>query len=82
MASRRIVGFALGAHHDAGLSYAALAMAVAVLGGRDMNAGVVLPTDRGGESTAGTFRAACARLGVSQSMGRPGSALDNAVIES
>ena len=28
------------------------------------------------------FRAACARLGVRQSMGRPGSALDNAVIES
>ncbi len=28
------------------------------------------------------FRAACVRLGISQSMGRPGSALDNAVIES
>jgi putative transposase len=27
------------------------------------------------------FRAACERLGISQSMGRPGSALDNAVIE-
>jgi transposase InsO family protein len=34
------------------------------------------------EYTAGAFRAACQRLGVSQSMGRPGSALDNAVIES
>ncbi len=34
------------------------------------------------EYTAGLFRAACARLSVSQSMGRPGSALDNAVIES
>jgi putative transposase len=34
------------------------------------------------EYTAGVFRAACARLSVSQSMGRPGSALDNAVIES
>jgi hypothetical protein len=30
----------------------------------------------------GAFRAACARLGACQSMGRPGSALDNAVIES
>jgi len=29
-----------------------------------------------------SFQAACARLGVTQSMGRPGSALDNAVIES
>ena len=27
-------------------------------------------------------RQACARLGIAQSMGRPGSALDNAVIES
>ena len=34
------------------------------------------------EYTAGAFRAACARCGVRQSMGRPGSALDNAVIES
>ena len=34
------------------------------------------------EYTAGAFRAACGRLSVSQSMGRPGSALDNAVIES
>jgi transposase InsO family protein len=34
------------------------------------------------EYTAGAFRAACQRLSVCQSMGRPGSALDNAVIES
>jgi putative transposase len=32
--------------------------------------------------TARAFRAACARLGIRQSMGRPGSALDNAVVES
>jgi transposase InsO family protein len=41
-----------------------------------------LNSDQGSEYTAGAFRAACARLGISQSMGRPGSALDNAVIES
>jgi transposase InsO family protein len=41
--------------------------------------GVVFHTDQG---TTGLFRAACQRLGVTQSMGRPGSALDNAVIES
>ncbi|MGH3857953.1 MAG: transposase, partial [Pseudonocardiaceae bacterium] len=57
-----------------------LAMAVAVRGGQV--AGVVLHTDRSSECTAGLFRAACARLGIAQSMGRPGSALDNAVIES
>jgi len=34
------------------------------------------------EYTARAFRQACERLGVAQSMGRPGSALDNAVIES
>jgi putative transposase len=44
--------------------------------------GVIMHTDQGGEYTAGLFRAACQRLSISQSMGRPGSALDNAVIES
>ena len=34
------------------------------------------------EYTAGGVRAACQRLSIRQSMGRPGSALDNAVIES
>jgi putative transposase len=78
--SRRVLGFALGEHHDAELAYGALAMAVAVRGGQVP--GVIMHTDRGGEYTAGLFRAACQRLGISQSMGRPGSALDNAVIES
>ncbi len=78
--SRRIVGFALSEHHDAELAYGSLAMAVAVRGGQV--GGVVLHTDRGSEYTAGLFRAACTRLGIRQSMGRPGSALDNAVIES
>jgi transposase InsO family protein len=78
--SRRIVGFALSEHHDAELAYGSLAMAVAVRGGQ--LAGVVLHTDGGSEYTAGYFRTACTRLGIRQSMGRPGSALDNAVIES
>jgi putative transposase len=78
--SRRILGFALSEHHDSALAYSALAMAVAVRGG-DVD-GVVLHTDGGGEYTARTFQEACTRLGVTQSMGRPGSALDNAAIES
>ena len=82
MRSRRIVGFAMSEHHDADLAYAALAMAVAVRGGREAITGVVLHTDQGSEYTAGGFRAACERCGITQSMGRPGSALDNAVIES
>jgi transposase InsO family protein len=43
---------------------------------------VVFHTDCGSEYTARAFRRACERLGIAQSMGRPGSALDNAVIES
>jgi transposase InsO family protein len=82
MASRRIVGFAVGEHHDAELAYAALVTAIAVRGGKDAVAGVILHTDQGSEYTAAGFRAACDRLGVRQSMGRVGSALDNAVIES
>jgi len=77
--SRRIVGFALDEHHDAALAYAALAMALAVRGGQV--AGAVLHTDQGSEYTARTFRGACDRLGIVQSMGRPGSARDNAIIE-
>ncbi|MGH3684679.1 MAG: IS3 family transposase [Pseudonocardiaceae bacterium] len=79
MGSRRVVGFALSEHHDAQLAYGALAMAVAVRGGQVP--GVIMHTDRGSEYTASLFRAACERLRISQSRGRPGSALDNAVIE-
>jgi putative transposase len=80
MASRRIVGHALGEHHDSELAYGALAMAAAMRGGKVP--GVIFHTDQGSEYTAGAFRQACERLGIRQSMGRPGSALDNAVIES
>jgi putative transposase len=80
MASRRVLGFAVGEHHDAQLAYSALVMAVAVRGGQVP--GVIMHTDRGSEYTAGLVRQACERLGITQSMGRPGSALDNAVIES
>ncbi len=80
MASRRVLGFALGEHHNAQLAYGALMMAVAVRGGQAP--GVIFHTDQGGEYTAGAIQAACARAGITQSMGRPGSALDNAVIES
>jgi putative transposase len=79
MGSRRVLGFALGEHHDAQLAYGALAMAVAVRGGQVP--GVIFHTDQGSEYTARAFRQACDRMGITQSMGRPGSALDNAVIE-
>lgn len=82
MGSRRVVGFAMDSHHDAALAHAALAMAVAVRGGKDTIAGVIMHTDQGSEYTARAFRQACERMGITQSMGRVGSALDNAVIES
>lgn len=80
LASRRLPGFALGEHHDAALARAALCMAAAVRGG-DV-AGVVFHSDKGGEYTGDVFAQACAGLGAIQSMGRVGSALDNAAAES
>jgi putative transposase len=79
-ASRRIVGFTLSERHDAAAAYGALAMAITVRGGQVP--GVIMHTDQGSEYTARAFQAACQRVGIAQSMGRPGSALDNAVIES
>jgi len=78
--SRRCVGFAMGERHDAALAKAALCMAIALRGGQV--AGVVFHTDQGGEYTGGLFTQACTTAGVRQSMGRTGSALDNAVAES
>ena len=78
--SRPCVGFGMDAHHDAKLARAALCMAIAVRGGSV--AGVVFHTDQGGEYTGELFAAACRRAEVTQSMGRTGSALDNAVAES
>jgi len=78
--SRRAVGYALGAHHDADLAAAAVCVAIAVRGG-DV-AGVVFHTDQGGEFSGGELTRVCARAGIVQSMGRTGSALDNAVAES
>ena len=80
LASRRMPGFALSEHHDAPLARAALCMAAAVRGGNVR--GVVFHSDKGGEYTGDVFAQACAGLGAIQSMGRVGSALDNAAAES
>jgi putative transposase len=80
LASRRLPGFAIGERHDAALAKAALCMAGAVRGG-DID-GVIFHSDKGGEYTGDLFSEACKTLGVTQSMGRVGSALDNAVAES
>jgi putative transposase len=78
--SRRAVGYALGEHHDADLAAAAVQVAIATRGG-DV-AGVVLHTEQGGEFSGGALARVCTAAGIVQSMGRTGSALDNAVAES
>jgi len=80
LGSRRLPGFALSEHHDSAVAKAALCMAAAVRGG-DV-AGVVFHSDKGGEYVGELFARACRALGVIQSMGRVGSALDNAAAES
>jgi putative transposase len=80
LASRRLPGFAISEHHDSTLAKAALCMAAAVRGG-DV-AGVVFHTDKGSEYVGELFARACQALAVTQSMGRVGSALDNAAAES
>jgi putative transposase len=80
LTSRRLAGFAVGEHHDTALAKAALCMAAAVRGG-DVR-GVIFHSDKGGEYTGDVFANACDALGVIQSMGRVGSALDNAAAES
>jgi putative transposase len=80
LGSRRLPGFAIGEHHDSALAKAALCMAAAVRGG-DVS-GVIFHSDKGGEYAGDLFATACSTLGVTQSMGRVGSALDNAASES
>jgi putative transposase len=80
LAGRRCVGFAMSQRHDSALARAALQTAVAIRGGSV--AGVIMHTDQGGEYTGEVFKLACIRCGITQSMGRTGSALDNAVAES
>ena len=77
--SRRLLGYAMSAHHDADLTQATLSMAAATRGGTVD--GVIFHSDRGSEYTAADYAKACKRLGVLQSMGRVGCALDNAAAE-
>ena len=73
-------GFRPREHHDAELARAALCVAIAVRGWSVT--GVVFHSDQGGEYTGGISVQACRRAGVTQSMGRTGSALDDPAAES
>lgn len=78
--SRRCLGYAMSAHHDQELTIAALQMAIATRGGTRPQ--TVWHTDRGSEYTGQAHAEACTRMGLTQSMGRVASALDNSVAES
>lgn len=78
--SRRLLGYATSAHPDAVLAGQAIKMAVATRGGHV--AGVIFHTDRGSTYTADDFTGLCAKLKITQSMGRVGSCFDNAAAES
>ncbi|WP_179859977.1 IS3 family transposase [Streptomyces sp. 1222.2] len=78
--SRRCLGYAMGEHHDAALVGASLKMAAVTRGGS--LDGTIFHSDRGAEYTSEAYNKLCDRLGVVQSMGRVGSALDNAAAES
>jgi transposase InsO family protein len=77
--SRRIVGWSMSSHKDAGLTLAALNHAVF---NRRPQPGLLFHSDRGIEYAAYAFRARLAALGFVQSMNRPREVTDNAHMES
>ena len=77
--SRRIVGWAMGSHMRSELVVDALEMAV---WRRKPSAGLVHHSDRGAQYTAISFGKRLAEVGIVPSMGRTGSALDDAMAES
>jgi transposase InsO family protein len=81
LASRHLLGWSMGIHHDAALVVAALDAAVATRG-RHRMPDTIFHADRGAEYTSTACIAACQRLGLRRSMSRTGSCLDNAVAES
>jgi putative transposase len=81
LASRHLLGYGMGTHHDAVLVCDALDAAVATRGRDHMDA-TIFHSDRGSEYTSAACIQACQRLGLQRSMSRTGSCLDNAVAES
>ena len=79
VASRRVVGWAMGDHMRASLVCDALSMAVAH---RRPKPGLILHSDRGSQYTSEQFVALLDRNVIRQSLSRPGQCWDNAVAES
>ena len=77
--SRKVVGWSMANHLRTELVVDALEMA---LWRRKPNAGLIHHTDRGSQYTALSFGKRLEEAGIVPSMGRAGSALDNAISES
>ena len=77
--SRRIVGWSLSARRDAALTSQAVRQSHR---NRSPSQGLVFHSDRGVEYAAFEYRDQLARLGILQSMNRPGKMNDNAHMES
>ena len=77
--SRRVLGWAYGKTRDVKLTLRALDRAVH---NRRPPCGLVFHSDRGMEYANTAFKQRLARLGILQSMNRPGKMTDNAYIES
>jgi transposase InsO family protein len=79
--SRRLVGWSIADHLRAELCVDALRQAGLTRGGGRLE-GLRFHSDRGCQYTSDAYRAACAALGITQSMGSVGDSYDNAMAES
>ena len=77
--SRRVVGWAMADHLRTELVIAALDAAIAA---RDPGAGLIHHSDRGTQYTSVALGARLREAGIAASMGAPGTAYDNALVES
>jgi len=79
LCSRRLAGWSIAGHMRTELVIDALEAAARTRGGS--LDGAVFHSDHGAQYTSADFAAACARLGVAQSMGAVGTSADNAAAE-
>ena len=77
--SRKVVGWAVADHLRTELATAALQMALTT---RRPEPGLIQHTDRGSQYTSSTYRDLLTAHQVRQSVGKPGTCLDNSVAES
>lgn len=77
--TRRVLGWATGAHLETRLATNALQMAI---GRRRPSAGLIVHSDRGTQFASAEYRQLLARHGLLASMSRRGNCYDNAFIES